>query len=177
MRKASVLATIAAAAMLIGLMASSAGATATGPTVEHFHFTSDPYPSNICGIDVIGVDTVSGMFSVSASGASINAAEVTTVLTNPTSGKSITFMSAGVGKQSALIDNGDGTSSIVFTVNGLSPKISELNGPPLDGIDTGSITFVVTFDTATGDFISFNVLSIKGPRPAVGCDLITAALT
>jgi hypothetical protein len=177
MRKASVLATIAAAAMLMGLMASSAGATATAPTVEHFHFTSDPYPTDICGIDVIGVDTVSGMFSVSASGATINAAEVTTVFTNPTSGKSITFMSAGVAKQSAVIDNGDGTSSTVTTVNGLSPKISELNGPPLDGIDTGSITFVVTFETATGDFISFDVLSIKGPRPAVGCDLITAALT
>jgi hypothetical protein len=177
MRKASALTTIAAAIVLMGLMSSSAGATATAPTVEHFHFTSDPYPTNICGIDVIGVDTVSGMFLVSGSGATINAAEVTTVLTNPTSGKSITFMSAGVAKQSAVIDNGDGTSSTVTTVNGLSPKISELNGPPLDGIDTGSITFLVTFDTATGDFISFDVLSIKGPRPAVGCDLITAALT
>jgi hypothetical protein len=176
MRKASALATIAAAAMLMGLMASSAGATATAPTVEHFHFTSDSYPTDICGIDVIGVDTVSGMFLLSASGASINAAEVTTVLTNPTSGKSITFMSAGVGKQSAVIDNGDGTSSTVTTVNGVSPKISELNGPPL-GIDTGSITFLVTFNTATGEFISFDVLSIKGPRPAGGCDQITAALT
>jgi hypothetical protein len=165
------------AALLMGLMASSAGATATAPTVQHFHFTSDPYPDNICGIDVIGVDTVSGMFLVSASGATINAAEVTTVLTNPTTGKSITFKNAGVAKQSAPIDNGDGTSSTISTVNGLSPKVSELNGPPLDGIDTGSITFLVTFDTATGDFISFDVLSIKGPRPAGGCDLITAALT
>jgi hypothetical protein len=168
---------IAAALLLMGLMASSTGAAATAPTVEHFHFTSDPFTDNICGIDVIGVDTVSGMFLLSASGASINAAQVTTVFTNPTSGKSITFMSAGVAKQSALIDNGNGTSSIVFTVNGLSPKISELNGPPLDGIDTGSITFLITFDTATGEFISFDVLSIKGPRPVVGCDLITAALT
>jgi hypothetical protein len=174
MRKASALATIAAAAMLMGLMASSAGATAR--TVEHFHFTSDPYPSNICGIDVIGVDTVSGMFSVSASGATINAAEVTTVYTNPTSGKSITFMNAGVARQSAPIDNGDGTSSVVITVNGPSPKISGLNGPPL-AVDTGSITFLATFDTATGEFISFDVLSIKGPRPAGGCDQITAALT
>jgi hypothetical protein len=176
MRKASALATIAAAAMLMGLMASGAGATATAPTVEHFHFTSDPYPTDICGIDVIGVDTVSGMFLLSASGASINAAEVTTVLTNPTSGKSITFMGAGVAKQSALIDNGDGTSSTVITVNGLSPKISGLNGPPI-AVDTGSITFLATVDTATGEFISFDVLSIKGPRPAGGCDQITAALT
>lgn len=176
MRKASALATIAAGLVLMGLMASGAGATATAPTVQHFHFTSDPYPSNICGIDVIGVDTVSGMFLVSASGATINAAEVTTVFTNPTTGKSITFMNAGVAKQSALIDNGDGTSSFVATVNGLSPKISGMSGQPI-AVDTGSITFLVTVDTATGEFISFDVLSIKGPRPAGGCDQITAALT
>ncbi len=163
--------------LIVALAVPASGAAATAPTVQHFHFTSDPYSTDICGIDVIGVDTVSGMFLLSASGASINGAEVTTVLTNPTSGKSITFMSAGVAKSSAPVDNGDGTSSVITTVNGLSPKISELNGPPLDGIDTGSITFRVTFDTATGEFVSFDVVSIKGPRPAVGCDLITAALT
>jgi hypothetical protein len=162
--------------LMVALAVPASGAAATAPTVTHAHFTSDPYPANICGIDVIGVDTVSGNFVLFANSASISGAEVTSVFTNPASGKSITFMSAGVAKSSAPVDNGDGTSSVITTVNGLSPKISELNGPPLDGIDTGSITFRVTFDTATGEFISFDVLSIKGPRPAVGCDLITAAL-
>src|SRR5436309_11598726 len=129
--------------VIVALAVPASGAAATAPTVEHFHFTSDPYSDNICGIDVIGVDTVSGMFLQSASGASVNAAEVTTVLTNPITGKSITFMSAGVSKSGAPIDNGDGTTTAVTTVNGLSPKISSLNGPPLDGIDTGSITFSV----------------------------------
>lgn len=163
--------------LIVALVVPASGAAGTAPSVEHFHFTSDAYDANICGIDVTGVDTVSGMFLLSASGASINAAEVTTVYTNPTSGKSITFMSAGVAKQSAPVDNGDGTSSVVATVNGPSPKVSQLNGPPLNGIDTGSITFLVTFDTATGEFITFDVLSIKGPRPIVGCDLFVAALT
>jgi len=76
----------------------------------------------------------------------------------------------------APTDNGDGTSTAVVTVNGLSPKISELNGPPL-AVDTGSITFLVTFDTATGEFISAEVLSIKGPRPVTDCDVFVAALT
>jgi hypothetical protein len=162
--------------LLVALAVPVSGSAATAPTVEHFHFTSDPYSQNICGVDVIGVDTVSGMFLVSASGASINGAEVTTVFTNPTTGKSITFMQAGVSKQSAPIDNGDGTSSVIATVNGLSPKISGLSGQPI-AVDTGSITFFVTFDTATGEFISFDVISIKGPRPAGGCDAIVAALT
>jgi hypothetical protein len=175
MRKVSALATIAAALVLMGLTASSAAAAP--PFIEHTHFTSEPFTDNICGIDVIGVVTVSGFFLEFASGASVGGGEATTVLTNPESGKSITFKNAGVSLASAPIDNGDGTSSVVVTVNGLSPKISELNGPPLDGIDTGSITLLVTFDTATGEFISADVLNIRGPRPAVGCDLIVAALT
>jgi len=131
MRKAPVLAMVAAAIVLVGLMASSTGAAATAPTVEHFHFTSDPFTDNICGIDVIGVDTVTGVFSLSASGASLSAARVMTVFTNPESGKSITFTNAGVAKLTAPSDNGDGTSSVAATVNGLSPKVSELHGPPL----------------------------------------------
>jgi hypothetical protein len=42
----------------------------------------------------------------------------------------------------------------------------------------GSITFEVTFDTATGDFISFAFLDIKGPGPnPPSRDALTAALT
>ena len=175
MRK--LLALVGICGVFVAVAVPASGATGTAPTVQHFHFTSDPYPTSICGIDVIGVDTVSGNFVVFASGASISGAEVTTVLTNPASGKSITFMSAGVARQGAPIDNGDGTSSVVTTITGLSPKVAQLNGPPLDGIDTGSITFRFTFDTATGEFRSFDVLTIKGPRPAGGCDLITTALT
>jgi hypothetical protein len=174
MRKLIALAGICA--LFVALAIPASGAAATVPTVEHFHFTTDPYNTSICGIDVIGVDTVSGNFVLFGSGASISGGEGTTVLTNPVSGKSITFMNAGVMTESAPIENGDGTFSVVITGNGLSPKISVLNGPPLDGIDTGSITFLLTFD-ANGNFVSFDVLSIKGPRPAVGCDLITAALT
>jgi len=174
MRKVSALVTIAAALVLMGLTASSAAAAP--PFIEHTHFTSEPFTDNICGIDVVGVVTVSGFFLEFASGASVGGGEATTVLTNPESGKSITFKNAGVSVSGSPIDNGDGTYTAVVTVNGLSPKISELNGPPL-GVDTGSITWLVTFDTATGEFISAELLSIKGPRPVTECDVFVAALT
>jgi hypothetical protein len=51
-----------------------------------------------------------------------------------------------------------------------------LHGPPL-AVDTGSITFLITVDTATGEFISAEILSIKGPRPVTDCDVFVAALT
>jgi hypothetical protein len=173
--KAKLLTLAGLCSLAVALAVPASGAAATAPTVQHFHFTTDPYDTNVCGVDVIDVDTVSGMFLLSPSGATINAVDGKSVFTNPTSGKSITFMEAGAVKTSAPVDNGDGTFSVVFTGNGLT-KISGLNGPPLDGIDGGSSTFLVTFD-ANGNVVSFDVLSIKGPHPAVGCDLITAALT
>jgi hypothetical protein len=172
-----VVATLATTAYATTASAAASGAAATAPTVQHAHFTSPPYADNICGIDVIGVDTVVVTVLTSpASGAVINPRLVTTVLTNPTSGKSIIIMEAGLAVASTT-DNGDGTSTAVVTVDGLT-KFSVLNGPLLNINVVGSITFAVTVDTATGDFISFEFLTIKGPGPnPVGCDVITAALT
>jgi hypothetical protein len=173
-----VVATLATAAYATTASAAASGAAATAPTVQHVHFTSDPYSANICGIDVIGVDTVVVTVLTSpASGAVINPRLLTTVFTNPSSGKSVTLMDAGLAVASATIDNGDGTSTTVVTVDGLT-KVSVLNGPLININVVGSITFAVTVDTATGDFISFEFLSIKGPGPnPLGCDVITAALT
>ena len=157
--------------------AAASGAAATAPTVQHDHFTSPPYSANICGIDVIGVDTVVVTVLTSpASGAVINPRLLTTVFTNPSSGKSVTLMDAGLAVASTT-DNGDGTSTTVVRVDGLT-KVQMLNGPLLNINVVGSITFAVTFDTATGDFISFAFLSIKGlgPNPP-SCDVLTAALT
>jgi len=172
-----VAATLATTAYATTASAAASGAAATAPTVQHVHLTSDPYADNICGIDVIGVDTVVVTVLTSpASGATINPRLLTTVFTNPTSGKSITTMDAGLAVASTT-NNDDGTSTTVVTVDGLT-KISALNGPLLNINVVGSITFAVTFDTATGDFISFEFLRIKGPGPnPPGCDVITAALT
>jgi hypothetical protein len=172
-----VVATLTAGAYATRASATATHAAATPPTVQHVQFTSDPYPANICGIDVIGVDTVlAEVLTSPASGATINPRLITTVFTNPSSGKSVTLMDAGLAVASTT-DNGDSTSTTVVTVDGLT-KIQVLNGPLININVVGSITFEVTFDTATGDFISFAFLSIKGPGPnPPGCDVITAALT
>jgi serine/threonine protein kinase len=83
--------------------------------------------------------------------------------------------STGVHKQSALIDNGDGTSSLIFTNAGLSPMFKVPNGPVI-GVDVGVVTFDVTFDSATGDFVSFSEVRTAGQRPALDSQ-ICGALT
>jgi hypothetical protein len=163
--------------LMVALAVPASGVAATPPTVQHVHATSDPYQFNICGIDVIGVDTVVVTVLTSpASGAVINPRLITTVFTNPSSGKSVTSMDAGLAVASTT-DNGDGTSTLVVTVDGLS-KFQVPNGPLINIGVAGSITFAITFDTATGQFISFKLLSIKGlgPNPP-DCAAITAALT
>ena len=44
------------------------------------------------------------------------------------------------------------------------------------GLDVGLITFDVTFDNSTGDFVSFSVVRVAGQRPALDSQ-ICAALT
>lgn len=168
---------VAAGALAIAITVPAVAVAGKPVIHEHFNFTSDPYgPFDLCGVAVTGVDTVVGQFSQDATGANIGAGNVVSVLTATASGKSIEFQQAGVSKGSALTDNGDGTVSSLLTISGLSPKVSVFHGPPL-GIDAGEITFRLTFDASTGAFISFDVVSVKGPRPAGSCDPIVAALT
>jgi hypothetical protein len=175
-----VIATLATAVYAGSAVAQAAPRTCTPAqhgTVQHIQCTSDPYATNLCGIDVIGVDTVVvEMLTSPASGATLNPRLITTVFTNPTSGKSVTLTDAGLAVASTS-DNGDGTSTTVVTVNGIT-KVQMLNGPLLNINVAGSITFAITFNTATGDFISFTFLSAKGlgPNPP-SCDVLTAALT
>jgi hypothetical protein len=163
-------------AVLVALALPAAGVAAAPVTVEPLYMPPTAAGSdNICGVDVTVVNSASGVFVEEPSGAEIVAGRSQTVFTNPSSGKSITFTQAGVGRSSATVDNGDGTFTSTFTVNGTSPKIQIVGGAPI-GIDTGSITFAITTD-ASGHFLSFDVVSVKGPRPAGGCDVIVAALT
>jgi hypothetical protein len=152
-----------------------AGGVAGAPIVhDHANFTSDPYSDSICGVPTTNVDTVVETYKENADGSSMDSLMATTVYT-AASGKSITFKSAGVSKRAAPVANQDGTFTFTSTVYGLSPKIQVVGGVPI-AVDTGNITFSVTVD-ANGEFVSFDVLSIKGPRPAGGCAAIVAALT
>jgi hypothetical protein len=86
--------------------------------------------------------------------------------------------SAEAGSNSTAVDNGDGTYSFIQTSDGVYMVKAE-HGSPIS-IDAGRETARVTFDSATGDFISVEVVSIDGPRPPsadASCDSFVAALT
>jgi len=169
-------AVLTAGAVLVALALPAAGIAASPVTVERLYMPPTPAGSdNICGVDVTVVNSASGVFVQEASGAEIVSGRSLTVFTNTSTGKSITFTQSGLAMTSATVDNGDGTFTSTFTVNGTSPKIQIVGGVPI-AIDTGSITFALTTD-ASGHFLSFDVVSVKGPRPASGCDVIVAALT
>ena len=114
-------------------------------------------------------------FKEDASGASLESLNVTTLFTATASGKSMEIRQTGARKASAPIDNGGGTVSVDVTNSGQSSGFKLPNGPPIV-LDVGLVEFLVTFDAATGDFVSFEVLRVRGPRPP-GCALIVAALT
>src|SRR5262249_43728769 len=115
---------------------------------------------------------VANFTSADESRASMN---VLTTFTAAATGKVLEIRSTGVRKESSAVDNGDGTFSVIFTNAGQSPKFKVPNGPVV-GLDVGLITFNVTFDDATGDFVSFEVLRVNGQRPPLN-DEICAALT
>jgi hypothetical protein len=166
MRKLILLAgSVALVAMLS--LASIAGAAQIG----HDHFTSDPYGDNWCGVEGTSIDYVVANYTLDGSRASIN---VKTIFTATTSGKSMEITQTGVRKASAPTDNGDGTYSVVFLNAGQSPRFKLPTGQVIQ--DTGLLEGVATFDAATDEFLSFEVVKLAGPR-SNACDAIVAALT
>lgn len=163
---------------LAGAVVLAAGVPALGaaqPVVnEHDHFTSDPYADNWCGIAGTSVDTVVAHYIEQASGASIETVNITTLFTATATGKSMEIRQTGVRRAGAPIENGDGTYSVFFTNAGHSPSFKMPNGPPIV-LNVGLVQGVATFDAATGEFLSFEVVKVAGPR-LPGCDAIVAYL-
>lgn len=153
--------------LLLMVTASAVAASSIG----HDHFTSDPYADNWCGIDGTSVDQVVANYTLDGSRASVN---VVTTFTATASGKSMQIVGTGVRKQGAPVDNGDGTYSVTFNNAGQSPGFRLPGGVTIH--DTGLIVGVATFDSATDEFISFEVVKLAGPRPDA-CPAIIAALT
>lgn len=164
-------------ALLLALMASRAAAA---PIVEESHNSSTTtYSDNRCGIDVTITDSF--MFNeqdfVNTRKLEINE---TQLITSAATGKSVEQIAAETQtNNTAPIDNGDGTTSLIFTFTGLEMMLKLPNGPVL-GRDVGPITFTLTFD-ANGNF-SIVSSDEKGPHPFANndtlyCDLLVPALT
>ena len=148
-----------------------AAAGASAAAIGHDHFTSDPYADQQCGIDGTSIDQVVANYTLDGSRTSLN---VRTTFTATASGKSMEIRQTGHRSQSAPVDNGDGTYSVTFTNTGQSPGFKLPNGQVI--VDTGNFQGVATFDSTTGDFLSFEIVKQSGPRPAA-CDAIVAALS
>jgi hypothetical protein len=169
-----------AVALVTALVTSSATAA---PLTDRFHGTfSDTFADNICGI--AGVSVVNGMdnIQVFADGTFKDQFRVTQVFTSTATGKSVQISAADQVTSRGPIDNGDGTLTVINTFKGL-PEMLKLPSGPILSRDAGNVTFVITLDAATGDFISQTFTGEKGPHPdldsgfAQFCDVIVPALS
>src|SRR5436190_2803519 len=121
MRKRIGLVWTAAAVAALGLAAAAWPAA-----IGHDHFTSDPYPDGWCGIPGTSVDRVVANYTLGSDArAAINVRTTFTAVT----GKTIEIIQRGVRKESAPVDNGDGTLSVIFTNSGQSPGFKLPYGP------------------------------------------------
>jgi hypothetical protein len=184
---------VVAALALLTLMAS--GAVAARP-LDHYHYSftcttpSPPnatcpveLPSDQCGIPGTIVDRQWGNVQLFADGTSKTEMKETYVFTSSLTGKSVEgHLTEQLTTNAAPVDNGDGTISFYFAFKGLELQLKLPNGPVL-ARDAGPVTFVQTFDSVTGDFVSFMVADEKGPHPFVDsdfelfCDVIVPALS
>ena len=153
--------------LAMAILALVLAAPAAAANVGHDHFTSDPYPDSWCGIPGTSVDVVVANFTDGRE--SIN---VRTTFT-AANGKQLEIRQTGVRKSGPPIDNGDGTYSEIHTSAGQSPGFKIPNGPVI-GNDVGLVTFLVTFDSVTGDFVDFAVLKVAGQREALNAQICAA---
>jgi hypothetical protein len=151
---------------LSALLALPGGAFAAKPTfVDKIDFTIPD--AEICGF--IGTAHVTGVQVITLIGDTdfTVTGQVTTVFTTA-DGKTATLM--GTGKVVGTVtDNGDGTITFTTTFTGLPEKIGSRGSGGTALRDAGVITFIMTFDTNTGELISDEVI-IKGPHPEAESD-------
>jgi hypothetical protein len=163
------------------LLALPGGALAAKPTF-HDHFT-DTVPDSGCGVfgtSVVTFDQI-GRLSFDANG-NLVALKITgevTIVFTADDGRSATLHVAGQSTGS-FVDHGDGTATVVNTYKGLPEQIRG-GGGSVATRDAGLLSFVTTFDIATGEVISADVVE-HGPHPeadsdfALFCDAFLAAL-
>ena len=147
----------------------------------HDHFT-DSFSDEICGIPVDFEIVVTDNFFLYADDSFKDTASFRATVTNPVNGNSVVISNAGqVSGPPPIIDEDAGTITFLTNFKGLPEKIQTAHGPVLLR-DAGFVQFADTFDLETGDFISSEVVFVKGPHPeldsdfALFCEVITEAL-
>jgi hypothetical protein len=167
---------------LVVVLAIIPGTALGAKPVEKFHdhFT-ESFSDVLCGIPVEVELVVTDNFFLYADESFKNTTRVQATVTNPANGNAVVLSSAGLTSGRATIDEAAGTITFLVSVKGLPEKIQTAQGPVLLR-DAGFVLFEDTFDLETGDFISSEVVFVKGPHPeldsdfALFCEVITGAL-
>ena len=176
-------------ALLLALLAVVAmlpsTASAAKPEREFEHFFNVDENVDICGINVDivneGVFTGRAFFDDQGNFVRfIGVASGTTTFTAD-NGKSLIVKFTNQFVDTESVDQAAGTITFFSTIRGV-PELIRTPGGGVITRDAGLITFAETHDLDTGDFISFEVISISGPHPEAEsdfelfCDVFTAAL-
>jgi hypothetical protein len=173
-------------ALLVALITALAvvpGTALGAKPIEQFHdhFT-DSFSDELCGIAVEVEIVVTDNFFLYADESFKDTASVRGTFTNPANGNAVIISNAGqVSGPPPIIDEDAGTITFLTNFKGLPEKIQTAHGPVLLR-DAGFVQFADTFDLETGDFISSEIVFIKGPHPeldsdfALFCEVITEAL-
>jgi hypothetical protein len=162
-------------------------ATALGAKPDRFHAHFDDFVSgvDVCGIIVDihseGVFTDQVTFDKAGNFLRFKSTASAKTTFTAANGKSVIVQNAGQFTDVApIIDEAAGTITFITTFKGLPEKIKTPNGGVLLR-DAGLISFVDTFDLATGALISSETI-VKGPHPEADsdfqafCQVFTAAL-
>jgi len=168
-------------------VAAPAVANADPPEVTHGHFDETDENVDVCGINVDihaqGVFTDHVFFDNEGNFERFMSTSSGTNTLTADNGKSVVIQFAQqYSDTEPTIDEAAGTYTFVFTFKGLPEKIRTPRGPVIVR-DAGVITFADTFDLATDEFISRDVLVNSGPHPEADsdfelfCEVITDALS
>jgi hypothetical protein len=129
----------------------------------------DDFLTDECGFEVTHTVTGTVKSSVGRNGLSLSRFRLRHELIGP--GGTLGFPDVGIDKELAVVEEGDTTVTTVMATGVLSLRIV-IPGQGVVAANTGRETRITTVDTATGDFISFEVIVDSGlDRPLEGAAL------
>lgn len=174
-------------ALIAALAVLPASALGAKPDVFHTNFLDTEEGVEVCPgviVDVVakGVFTDRLFFDQDGNPTRFLSTASVAVTLTAANGKAVIIRNAGLFMEGTpIVDEAAGTITFIDTFKGLPEQIKTPHGPVLLR-DAGVATFANTFDLETGDFISSEILFVKGPHPeldsdfALFCEVVTGAL-
>jgi hypothetical protein len=173
-------------AVVLALAVAPAGALGAKPERFHERVVEFFEAEDVCGftvdVTVEGVFTDLVFFDKEGNFVRFMSLSSFRVTFTEADGDSVVLQNSGLFQEAEpIIDEEAGTITFVVTFKGLPEKIQTAQGPVLTR-DAGIVTFAETFDLETGEFISTEIIAVKGPHPELEsdfelfCEVITDAL-